>query len=197
MIEPTLAACRHAARRGIDKVCCGTVSQESIRNDSIDQFLLLDVLEHIEDDDAFLSLLHKKTTEAGCCLITVPAFKCLWSSEDEEAGHFRRYRIRPLCALLESKGFEICYRSYFMGFLFLPILLIRVFLERIELLKKQKDRTTEEREAIYQSQFKTQSSIVTGVLGFFEGFEKRLMKKPDRVLFGSSIIVVARKIDQE
>ena len=118
---------------------------------------------------------------------------CLWSSEDDAAGHFRRYRITGFCELLKECGFDVCYRSYFMGFLFLPILFIRVLLEKIGFLKKQGDRTKEESEKIYKSQFKTRSSLVDTVLGIFEAIEKRLMKKEARVPFGSSIIVVLRK----
>lgn len=118
---------------------------------------------------------------------------CLWSSEDDEAGHFRRDRITRLCELLETCGFDVCYRSYFMGFLFLSILFIRALLEKIGLLKKQGDRTKEESEKIYESQFKTSAGLVDTVWGMFEAIEKRLMKKEARVPFGSSIIVVVRK----
>lgn len=80
-----------------------------------------------------------------------------------------------------------------MGFLFLPILFVRVFLERIGLIKKQGDRTKEESEKIYKFQFNTKSGVVDTVLGMLEAIEQRLMKKEARVPFGSSIIVVLRK----
>lgn len=193
LIEPSPEACRHAKMRGMDEVCCGTVADDTVNDDVMEQVLLLDVLEHIEDDRSFLDLLHKKIKMGGYCIITVPAFMCLWSSEDDAAGHFRRYRMSQLCQLADACGFEVCYRSYFMSFLFLPILLVRVSLEKIGFLKKAEDRSDEEREEIMKSQFKSQSKLVRWVLGFVEKWERRMMKKPDRVPFGSSIVVVVRK----
>ncbi len=60
LIEPNPAACRHAKARGIDEVNCGTVTEKSIIDGSIEQATLLDVLEHIEDDKGFIQLLHRK-----------------------------------------------------------------------------------------------------------------------------------------
>ena len=139
IIEPNMAACHHAKMRGIEDVNCGTVTDESILDESIEQALLLDVLEHIENDEGFANLLYRKLVNEGYLLITVPAFKCLWSSEDEAAGHFRRYRIKDLCEILKKQGFYICYQSYFMGFLFFPILFVRVFLEKVGILKPQQE----------------------------------------------------------
>ena len=138
-------------------------------------------------------LLRKKMKRKGICLITVPAFMCLWSSEDDAAGHFRRYRLNSLCKLLESCGLEICYKSYFMGFLFIPILIVRVFFERIGLLKRQDERTDEERKIIAESQFKSNIGLVNTILAFFERIELKIMNKQNRVPFGSSIIIVAKK----
>ena len=193
VIEPTFSACRHAKQRGIDMVCCGTVANDSINDNSVDQILLLDVLEHIEDDKGFLELLYRKLTKDGKLLITVPAFMCLWSSEDVSAGHFRRYRINDLSKLLSDVGFEINYKNYFMSFLFLPILIIRVWFEKIGLLKPTQTRSKEESQEIAQSQFKKRKGLVSFVLNLFERIEKMLMKKSNSLFCGSSIIIVAKK----
>ena len=193
LIEPALSACRHAKQRGIDMVCCGTVTNDSINDNSVDQILLLDVLEHIEDDRGFLELLYRKLTEDGKLLITVPAFMCLWSSEDVSAGHFRRYRINNLCKLLSDVGFEINYKNYFMSFLFLPILIIRVWFEKFGFLKPTYARSKEESQEIAQSQFKKRKGCVSFALNLFEQIEKKLMKKSYSLFCGSSIIIVAKK----
>ena len=80
-----------------------------------------------------------------------------------------------------------------MSFLFLPILFIRVGMEKIGLLKKQDDRTEEERKDIAESQFKTENPITKMGLKFFEDIDRRMLKKSGFVPFGSSIIVVARR----
>lgn len=60
LIEPNPIACRHAKERGIDEVNCGAVTEDSVIDGTIEQATLLDVLEHIEDDRAFVKLLHRK-----------------------------------------------------------------------------------------------------------------------------------------
>ena len=54
-------------------------------------YLLMDVLEHVEDDHAFLSDLISLARSSAHILITVPACPELWSRHDVTAGHLRRY----------------------------------------------------------------------------------------------------------
>lgn len=106
--------------------------------------------------------------------MTVPAFMKLWSSEDESAGHFRRYTIEQVTGVLENAGFEIVEKNYFMSFLFLPILIIRVWMEKIGLLKRADARSQEEKNKIADKQFKQRGGIINFVL---ESFEKHEIKK--------------------
>lgn len=54
-------------------------------------FLLMDVLEHVQDDFAFLSELLAAAQPGAYFLITVPADLRLWSEHDQSFGHYRRY----------------------------------------------------------------------------------------------------------
>lgn len=65
LIEPSAEACRHAAHRGISKVYCGVIDKDNTADGSIEQMMLLDVLEHIEDDEEFLRLLCQKAARGG------------------------------------------------------------------------------------------------------------------------------------
>jgi hypothetical protein len=53
--------------------------------------LLMDVLEHVEDDRAVLAPLALSLSPGAVLLITVPADMRLWSAHDEGLLHFRRY----------------------------------------------------------------------------------------------------------
>lgn len=53
--------------------------------------LLMDVLEHVEDDFAMLSELLASLEPGSHLLVTVPADPSLWSEHDESFGHYRRY----------------------------------------------------------------------------------------------------------
>jgi hypothetical protein len=63
---------------------------------------LLDVLEHQEDDRAFMSELVEKMESGSVLLLTVPALQKLWSQWDVALGHFRRYDITSLLACLDG-----------------------------------------------------------------------------------------------
>lgn len=192
LIEPTYIACLNAKKRGIDSYC-GVISNESINNGSIPQMMLLDVLEHIEDDEGFIKLIHAKMKQGGRLLITVPAFKCLWSSEDDVAGHFVRYNKKFLVNLLKKYGFKIIYSNYFMSFLFLPILFFRSWSEKLGILKKVQDRNDEENKKIYDKQFKNKNCLVNLILNIFEKIEKCLLILGVKIPFGSSILIIVEK----
>ena len=67
----------------------------------------------IEDDRGMLGTIYDGLAKGGKLLVTVPAFACLWSSEDDAAGHFRRYKRKALRKLMEDAGFNELYSSYF------------------------------------------------------------------------------------
>ena len=56
-----------------------------------DLFVVSDVIEHIEDEVAFVSDLVGAMKPGGLLMITVPADPELWTQHDESFGHFRRY----------------------------------------------------------------------------------------------------------
>jgi SAM-dependent methyltransferase len=53
--------------------------------------MLMDVLEHVEDDFGLFSSLVAAVSPGCHFLVTVPADPSLWSAHDEAFGHFRRY----------------------------------------------------------------------------------------------------------
>ena len=83
-------------------------------------------------------MMWEKLVPGGRALLTVPAFQVFWSSEDDSAGHYRRYRLKALRKLDQATGFKVLYINYFFEYLFLPILLVRVGLEKIGLSRRKK-----------------------------------------------------------
>lgn len=192
LIEPSMQACINAAHRDVQSVIHGTLCNEDIKDNCIEQVLLLDVLEHIEQDDDFLKLLYRKVRDKGIVILTVPAHHCLWSSEDESAGHYRRYTKKALCKKVQNAGFTILKQSYFFSFLFIPILLGRVAAEKIGFIKKADSRTEKEKQNIMERQFIKQPAIVKFILQNVQNLECSILKK-HTILFGSSIIMVLKK----
>ena len=94
-------------------------------------FCLFDVLEHIEDDDRFVSRVATATTRDHMLLISVPACQFLFGPHDEILHHYRRYSRRRIEALLEKHDYEIVHSSYFM-FLLFPIAVLSRCLEGLK-----------------------------------------------------------------
>lgn len=72
-----------------------------------DTVILLNVLEHIEDDDLALSNIFEILDRKGKVLIQVPAMEVLYGSFDIIAGHYRRYNKKSLKEKLRRAGFDI------------------------------------------------------------------------------------------
>jgi SAM-dependent methyltransferase len=87
--------------------------------------VMMDVLEHIEDDYAILEDIKKRLGKNAHYFITVPAFMSLWSGHDIFLGHYRRYRLNMLEQLLGSQSCEIKGLYYIYGSIFPLVWLIR------------------------------------------------------------------------
>ena len=90
-----------------------------------DSIVMLDVLEHIEDDQKFLNDLNTHMTSESIFIITCPAFKQLWSEWDQLLGHHRRYTKKDLEYKLKTAGFEILESRYLFHFFVIPALIRR------------------------------------------------------------------------
>ncbi|WP_224997919.1 DUF6056 family protein [Cesiribacter sp. SM1] len=93
---------------------------------------LLDVLEHIHDDAAFLEdlRLFPFITENTVLVITTPAYQSLFSSHDTFLDHYRRYSSSSLSAVLQKSGFSIVDKGYFF-FSLLPIRFMQSMWEKL------------------------------------------------------------------
>jgi SAM-dependent methyltransferase len=74
--------------------------------------VLINVLEHIEDDAAALAQLAERVGPGGTLVLWVPAFQLLFSKFDRLLGHHRRYRKGQLVELVRRAGFEVVDARY-------------------------------------------------------------------------------------
>lgn len=85
---------------------------------AFDLVCLFDVLEHIDEDVATLRAVRALLAPGGQALVTVPAYRWLWSAHDEFLHHKRRYTAREMKAKAREAGFAIPVLSYFNTLLF-------------------------------------------------------------------------------
>ncbi len=91
--------------RSVDKVAADTV-------------LMIDVIEHVDDDVALIRQYAELAAPGTRFLISVPAFSFLWSSHDVFLEHRRRYTLDSLGAAVRAAGLETVDMRYFFGLLF-------------------------------------------------------------------------------
>ncbi len=84
----------------------------------VDTVLLMDVLEHVEDDVGLLADYAAKVPRDSRFLITVPAFQCLWSGHDVFLDHKRRYTLSQLENVVQRAGLIPRHSAYYFGFIF-------------------------------------------------------------------------------
>ena len=91
-----------------------------------DSVVLLDTLEHVRDEGAFLDAVRHHIKSRGLLLINVPALPSLYGRYDVAAGHVRRYRLPQLREALGSAGFSVVRHRYW-GLTMIPVLILREF----------------------------------------------------------------------
>jgi SAM-dependent methyltransferase len=83
--------------------CCDATTEHW--NIGFDTIVLLDVLEHVEDDIGFLRSLRRALRPSGTLVLKVPSGNWLYGSMDQAIGHYRRYSKKTLRNALHSVGF--------------------------------------------------------------------------------------------
>jgi hypothetical protein len=87
--------------------------------------VMMDVLEHIEDDSGFLADIGRRSKGQSYFFVTVPAFDSLWSSHDEFLGHFRRYSRQRLVDVLTGNRLNVDSAYYLYASIFPVVYLLR------------------------------------------------------------------------
>jgi hypothetical protein len=183
LVEPGLEGCLNGLRRGLRYIINNTFNSINYLPDSIPNIGLFDVMEHIEDPVDFLKLIYANMNTGGRLFITVPAYQCLWSDEDKDAGHYRRYTEKELFNLLSGNGFKILLSSYFFSSLVFPIFLFRTIPSKMGFYKITAGQTSKQHTP----------SIGTRILNFITKLELNRIERGKSILFGSSIVIVAEK----
>lgn len=147
--------------------------------------LLMDVIEHIEDDIHFVKNVRNKAfvNKQTTFIITVPAFNSLYSAHDKFLKHYRRYNRKALVKLVENSGFEILESNY----LFSTLLIIRILQKSIEIIFGNKEQKGLHHEEFSKSKANAVKRLLLLDYKIFRLFNKLGIKIP-----GLSTYVVCR-----
>lgn len=116
-----------------DDTCAGKplLFRQSIDRSDADLVLLMDVIEHVENDVRLVREYTDKVAPGTRFIVTVPAFMWLWSGHDVFLEHFRRYSLAGIEHVMREGGLTVQRGCYFYGFL-LPVVAISRGVERIK-----------------------------------------------------------------
>ena len=116
--------------------------------------LMMDVLEHVDDDIGLLKEYTDRMPSGGRVLISVPAFQFLWSGHDVFLDHRRRYTLSHIEKVVRRAGLRVLKGRYFFGSLFPLVATIRLR-DQLQLRRGKIEAT---------SQLKLESSFINNTL---------------------------------
>lgn len=152
--------------------------------DGYDGVLLLDVIEHLPDDELVLRNVR------GACkwvLVTAPAFQFLWSPWDDIEKHKRRYTKKRLTEVLDRAGFDVVRTTYF----FTPLFFAAATMKTLRALRHAIAKTPNAAHIGELTESKNVDALNRIVVGAHA--PERIWLAAERTLpFGTSVLAIAR-----
>lgn len=149
-----------------------------------DAVVLLNVLEHIEDDRAAVGHVARILKPGGIAVVEVPAGPHLYDVYDEHLQHHRRYTSRALAALLRDAGLTVTRASHLGSSVYPAFAVVK---------RRNRRRASADADAkrriVEASIQQTRTSLPLRLLLAAEGTLGRVVSYP----FGIRCVAVARK----
>lgn len=133
-IDTSQKATQFSKKRGHKNIFKANALNLPFKNGFFDLVLILDVIEHIEDDAGVVKEAARVLRKKGKIIITSPALPFIWSGHDTNQGHERRYTRRRFRMLAKKAGLKVDFISYFNFLFSLPIISMRL-LSRLKPLR--------------------------------------------------------------
>jgi SAM-dependent methyltransferase len=141
-----------------------------------DLVLMMDVLEHVDNDVGLVRHYATKVPPGAHFLVTVPAFRFLWSGHDVFLEHKRRYTLAEIEQTMRNAGLDVVRGAYYFGAVFPLAAAVR--------LATRNDPTP-------RSSLRKHGALTNGLLAAACAMELPLF--PINRLAGLSAFVLARK----
>ena len=158
------------------------LSQDIPFTQKYDIGLSLDVIEHLRDDIEALKNMKSALKENGRLIVTVPAFRFLWSAHDVNNEHKRRYTAKTLKTAALKAGYKIEYISYY-SFWLMPLVMAMRFIGGLFGINKNSGMET-----------KMHGRFINGLLYRIFKSEKFFISRRLRLPVGASIIAVLKAV---
>lgn len=113
-------------KRKLENISQCPVEEIKYKDKTFDVITCLDLLEHVPNAVGALRELKRVLKDGGKIIITVPAFKILWSQHDEALCHLRRYEKDSLVRDVQEAGLKVEKLNYFFVTSFMVVAPIRI-----------------------------------------------------------------------
>jgi SAM-dependent methyltransferase len=187
-IDTSAQAIAFAQSRGVKSLVRGSITAVPFPDATFDCVVALDVIEHVDDDIGILKAVHEVTKPGGRLIVTVPAYKLLWSEHDDINHHKRRYTAPQLRKLIEEAGFSVERVTYCNTVFFAPIFAIRKFKSLLRKVRSSNGKPV----ARPNSDLGDYPEFMNEAAFRVMQAENRLMRHMD-LPFGVSILAVAER----
>lgn len=181
-VDASPVAVAAARERGRD-VVLGRVERLPYRDESFDLVTCLDVIEHTPDDRAVLAELRRVTRPHGYLVVTVPAYRALWSAHDVANEHLRRYARAELRAAAGAAGWSVVRDTHFNALLLAPAALVRLTV----------GRPGRHADAGARSDLARTPCVLDGMLERIASAEQRVLRHGGTLPAGLSILAILRR----
>ena len=114
-----------SAHPALDFVCGEAIQIMDNISGHFDVAVMMDVLEHVDDDGHMLGSIVGKLEDQGVVIITVPANPSLFGPHDLALGHYRRYDLKSIRDLCRRWDLDIRLLSHFNARLYPAMYLLR------------------------------------------------------------------------
>jgi SAM-dependent methyltransferase len=165
-------------------ICINNI--EKLPENKLDCLIMMDVLEHVQDDNQFFGSAVNKLKDGGTILITVPAWPFLFSVHDVNMHHYRRYNRKQLIDLLKHERIKIERCHYFYTSLF--------FVRLVFMLKKEKFSGNE---SMWKYSEKFLLTIVIKLILNIDFWINKILDKVFIRLPGLSLFAICRKTENK
>jgi SAM-dependent methyltransferase len=179
-VECSPRALAYARRRLGERVIRGSLPNDvDLPSNSFDVVLLMDVLEHVEDDARSAATAMQLIRPGGIVVATVPAYQWLYTARDVQHHHFRRYNKRRFQSLWSGDECDTLLLSHYNSFLF-PIAAVARLASKIRRTDGSWDLSVPHR-------------AINNALASVMRSERNLLGRVT-LPFGLSLVAVARKM---
>lgn len=105
-VDISAPALKQLSERG-GRATLGEVTALPFPDSAFDLVCALDIIEHVDDDDAALSEITRVTKPGGMLMLSTPLHPSRWTPFDDFVGHKRRYEVATLLEKLTQHHLTI------------------------------------------------------------------------------------------